>query len=132
MGFRDVVKYFAVDIYSDMIVFINQFMKLTGISGSATVGDVISQCPTQPVDIAFLLKTIPCLEQVDKTAGIQLLTQLNAGYILVSFPIHSLGGRRDKGMLENYSRRFQEQTAGNDWSITKFEFSSELVFVVKK
>ena len=112
MGLPDDVEYFAIDIYEDMIDFINQYMKLTGISGSAVVGDVIANCPTQAVDIAFVLKTIPCLEQVDKTAGVELLNHLQAKNIVVSFPVHSLGGRRNKGMLENYTRRFQEHNRG--------------------
>ena len=58
----------------------------------AIVDDVIANCPTQAVDIAFVLKTIPCLEQVDKTAGIELLNQLQARNIVVSFPVHSLAG----------------------------------------
>jgi 16S rRNA (guanine(1405)-N(7))-methyltransferase len=132
MGLPEDVEYIAVDIYSDMINFINQFMELAGIRGSASVGDVLEDCPTVPVDIAFVLKTIPCLEQVDKNAGVQLLSSLNAKHIVVSFPVHSLGGRGGKGMLENYTNRFSQIMAEKDWSMRRFEYSSELVFIVSK
>src|SRR3972149_433163 len=92
MGLPDDVEYLAIDIYRDMVDFINRYMKLAGIKGSAVVGDVICNCPTKAVDIAFVLKTIPCLEQVDKTAGIELLNHLQAKNMIVSFRVHSLGG----------------------------------------
>jgi 16S rRNA (guanine(1405)-N(7))-methyltransferase len=132
MGLPEDAEYLAVDIYSDMINFLNQFMGLAGIHGSACVGDVITDCPTVPVDIAFVLKTIPCLEQVDKNAGIRLLSKLQAKHIIVSFPVHSLGGRCGKGMLENYTKRFNEIMVDKDWSVRELRFSSELVFIVSK
>jgi 16S rRNA (guanine(1405)-N(7))-methyltransferase len=132
MGLPEDAEYLAVDIYSDMINFLNQFMGLAGIHGSACVGDVITDCPTVPVDIAFVLKTIPCLEQVDKNAGVRLLSNLQAKHIIVSFPVHSLGGRRGKGMLENYTKRFNEVMIDKDWYVREFRYSSELVFIVSK
>jgi 16S rRNA (guanine(1405)-N(7))-methyltransferase len=57
--------------------------------------------PTQHADLALILKTLPCLEQLDKTAGQWLLEAVNVDYLLLSFPVYSLGGR-DKHMLENY------------------------------
>jgi len=132
MGLPEDVEYYAVDIYSDMIHFINQFLGIAGVHGSACVGDVIGNSPSIPVDVALVLKTIPCLEQVDKNAGARLITGLQAKHIIVSFPVHSLGGRRGKGMLENYTQRFSEIMEGTDWPVRKFEYSSELVFIVSK
>jgi 16S rRNA (guanine(1405)-N(7))-methyltransferase len=61
---------------------------------------------------------------------VRLLDGLNARYLAVSFPAKSLGGR-GKGMVENYSARFDELIAGRGWGVLgKLEFSSELVFVV--
>lgn len=130
MGLPEGVEYFAVDIFSDMITFINRFFSLAGVHGSAVVGDVIGNFPTYPVDIAFVLKTLPCLEQVDKSAGVRLLDSLQAKHIIVSFPVHSLGGRRDKGMLENYASQFYAITKDRDWCVKRHEYQTELVFVV--
>jgi 16S rRNA (guanine(1405)-N(7))-methyltransferase len=132
MGLTKHVEYLAVDIYSNMIDFINQYMSLIGMHGDAVVGDVIADCPTSLVDVAFILKTIPCLEQVDKNAGARLLNCIQAKHIIVSFPIRSLGGRRDKGMVKNYTQRFNEIVADKNWSIQRFEFPSEIVFRVSK
>jgi 16S rRNA (guanine(1405)-N(7))-methyltransferase len=132
MGLPENVEYYAVDIYNDMVNFLGQYMDLVGIEGTAIVGDVITDCPGYPVDIAYLLKTIPCLEQVDKSAGNRLLTGIQAKHIVVSFPIHSLGGRGDKGMLENYSIKFNDIIVEHNWRVKRYLFPSELVFIVSK
>ncbi len=129
--------YTAYDIYADMIDFLNGFFDLLKqqeplpVQGQAQVRDMLTSCPTQQADVAFILKTIPCLEQVDKAAGSHLLRALNARHLVVSFPIHSLGGRH-KGMLTNYEAHFRELVAGENWEIQKIEFPGELVFLVKK
>ncbi|HLI08682.1 MAG TPA: hypothetical protein VKV40_19115 [Ktedonobacteraceae bacterium] len=130
--------YAAYDIYADMIDFLNGFFALlqkvpaqAPIQAYAQVRDVLTASPTEQADVAFVLKTIPCLEQVDKAAGHYLLRALNARHLVVSFPIHSLGGRH-KGMLPNYESHFGELVASEQWEIQKIEFPSELVFLVRK
>ena len=129
--------YYALDIYADMMQFVDTYMKQLGISGTASTCDVITSLSTQhsalsiQTDVAFVLKTIPCLEQVDKTIGAKLLDILNARHIVVSFPIQSLGGKR-KGMLTYYADHFADLVAGKPWNIKRLEFESELVFVIKK
>jgi 16S rRNA (guanine(1405)-N(7))-methyltransferase len=121
--------YYACDIYGDQICFLNDFFGLIGIQGQAEVRNVITQPPGQRVDLALVLKTIPCLEQVDRSAGVHLLNALNARYLLVSFPVRSLGGRA-KGMAATYEAHFESLAAGRDWSIKRFEFDGELAFLV--
>jgi len=123
------VEYYAYDIYKDMLGFLEDFMGLVGVQGQAQVCDVIQSCPGVPVDVAFVLKAIPCLEQVDKSAGAKLLHSINARYIIVSFPIHSLGGR-SRGMESNYEAHFLSLVESNNWKIKKFEFATELAFLV--
>lgn len=131
MPLREHVEYYAYDIYEDMIGFLNESLALMPVKGSAKVCDVIHACPVQKVDVAFILKTIPCLEQVDKSAGWRLLETINADHLVVSFPARSLGGK-NKGMATNYEARFYEQVGHKPWSIQRFEFPGELVFLVGK
>ena len=121
----------ACDIYLDQIDFINQFYAHCGLSGTAFPCDLAAGAPPQPVQLALLLKTIPCLEQVDKSAGERLLSTIQADHILVSFPAKSLGGR-SKGMLQNYEARFRQLIAGQSWQVQRFEFSTELAFLINK
>ena len=114
-----------------------QGLALGGTQGSATVRvnalhvHEVQSVVRRPVDVAFVLKTIPCLEQVDKRIGSSLLDILGAKQLVVSFPIQSLGGKR-KGMLQHYSAHFAELMAGRPWPVQRLEFESELVFIVKK
>jgi len=123
--------YYACDIYTDMIAFLNSYLELMPVKGEAWACDVVTEPPNQKVDLALLLKIIPCLEQVDKDAGVRLLDAIDAGFLLVSFPVHSLGGK-EKGMLEHYEDGFNEMVAGRNWDVKRFVFDMELAFLVGK
>ncbi len=125
------VRYYACDIYSDMLSFLNQYFSHFAISGSAFSCDLTATIPQNEVDLAIAFKTIPCLEQVDKQVGARLLEQVNARHLLISFPAHSLGGR-SKGMVRNYEAHFSDLVAGKPWQVTRYEFPGELVFLVRK
>jgi 16S rRNA (guanine(1405)-N(7))-methyltransferase len=123
--------YWALDIYEDMMAFVQSFMALpmAGVRGRAEARDVLQLGPTPRVDLALVLKAIPCLEQMDKAAGAKLLDVIQADHVLVSFPAHSLG-HRDKGMVENYAAHFRQLLAGRPGQVRRFQFSSELVFLI--
>jgi 16S rRNA (guanine(1405)-N(7))-methyltransferase len=131
MPLADEAEYRAYDIYEDLIDFLNEFLVLSGTKGGAHVADVTQACPTQHAEVALLLKSLPCLEQIDPSVGLRLLDTLNADHILVSFPVHSLGGKQ-KGMAANYDARFQELVSQRPWTVARFQFATELVFRVSK
>jgi 16S rRNA (guanine(1405)-N(7))-methyltransferase len=125
-------EYYAYDIYNDMIDFLNRFFALLeSVDGHAEALDVLQGIPKKQVDLAFMLDTIPCLEQVDESAGFRILNSIDADYVLVSFPAHTLGGR-EKDMRRHYEARFCQMTQGTRWKIEKLEFPSELAFMIKK
>jgi len=124
-------SYYACDMYADMVNFLSELMKLLPVDGQAKICDVVADPPAASVDLALVLKAIPCLEQIDKQAGMRLLDGLNARFMAISFPAKSLGGR-SKGMVENYASYFEELISDRDWEVlAKLEFSTELVFVVE-
>jgi 16S rRNA (guanine(1405)-N(7))-methyltransferase len=131
MGLPDGAAYYAYDVYEDMAGFLEGFMRLVPVRAEARACDILQSCPLPRVDLALVLKSIPCLEQIDKSAGARLLESIDANHLLVSFPVHSLGGW-DKGMPTNYEAHFRELVAGKGWSAERFEFATELVFVVGK
>ena len=110
------------DVYTDQVAFLNAFFGHFGLHGSAETCDLTQSIPKEPFQLALLLKTIPCLEQIDKSIGPRLLAGLQAEYILVSFPAHSLGGK-GKGMRSNYDAHFQQLIAGLKLSGTTLRFS---------
>ena len=125
------VKYYAYDVYKDMIAFLNDFMKIDNVQGCAEVRDVIQHAPEVTTDLAFILNTIPCLEQVEKSAGLKILESINAKFLAVSFPAQTLGGR-EKNMLKHYEAGFNKLTQEKDWVIQRLEFRTELVFIIRK
>lgn len=131
MPLQEKFRYYACDIYADLTGFINHFLKLYQAGGKAWVCDVIHQPPQQRVDLALLLKAIPCLEQIDKSAGERLLDAVDARHLIVSFPIHSLGGKQ-KGMTKNYEAKFYALVKGKSWQVKRFEFETELAFLITK
>src|SRR6266480_2275334 len=74
-------RYSAYDIYQPMLDFLNQAFPLLNIDGHAASRDIIQSPPDQYADLALILKTIPCLEQIDRQAGSRLLHAINARYI---------------------------------------------------
>jgi 16S rRNA (guanine(1405)-N(7))-methyltransferase len=124
-------EYRAYDIYGDMVDFLNEFLALHRRPGRATAVDVTQLRSTPKVDVAFVLKSLPCLEQIESGATLRLLEAIRADHLLISFPVHSLGGK-SKGMVYHYEGRFRELTAGKSWQVERFEFPSELVFRVTR
>ncbi|MBK8905716.1 MAG: 16S rRNA methyltransferase [Anaerolineaceae bacterium] len=124
------VHFTAVDIYGDMLNFIQSFFAIAGVNGRTQQRDIIGRPPTEPADLILLLKTLPCLEQVDKHAAANLVDALNGRYLLISYPAQSLGGR-SKGMVENYTRHFEMLADGRNWQVQRFEFPTELAFLVQ-
>ncbi len=123
--------YTACDIYTDMVDFLNVFFTRFQIDGGAALCDVTRKMPPVSAELTLVLKTIPCLEQMDKDAGKRLIELITSPNILVSFPAHSLGGR-SKGMVRNYERHFTELITGRLWRVTRFEFPGELAFLVQR
>ena len=126
-GFR----YLGYDIYEDMVDFLNAFFVIAQVGGRAQVADAGQFVPAQEVDLALILKTLPCLEQTNPLSGRWLLENIHAKTMIVSFPAHSLGGK-NKGMPANYDAHFRELIAGLEWSAQQFDFATEIAYVLTR
>ncbi len=120
--------YVAVDIYEDLMAFLEQFITLCDVTPQVITHSVLPELPELPhASLALLLKAIPCLEQIDSDAGRHLLGQVQASTMLVSFPVASLGGR-SRGMPAHYEEHFHALVAGKQWPVETFHFATELAF----
>jgi 16S rRNA (guanine(1405)-N(7))-methyltransferase len=124
-------QYFGCDIFSDMTGFLKDFYIHMNLAGSFTTCDLTEMLFPQSAQVAFLLKTLPCLKQIDKGIGVELLDRIPAEHLLISYPVRSLGGRA-KGMGKTYETQFNEIAALKGWKFERFEFASELAFLVTK
>jgi 16S rRNA (guanine(1405)-N(7))-methyltransferase len=138
--------YYGCEIYPELVDFLNLYLAHIGRPGRVEVLDLLdwvsgteeggqpggsALTPAGKVRLALLLKTLPCLEQVEKGVSLPLLDGIQAEYLLVSFPVRSLGGRA-KGMPRTYEENFRELISSRSWTVERFEFSSELAFLVHK
>ena len=123
--------YSACDVVQPMLDFLNQFFAFSGVQGSAFPCDLSACVPEHKVQLAILLKTLPCLDQLDKTLGSRLLANLNAEHILISYPAKSLGGR-EKGMRLTYRQQFASLIEGTSFHLKEFDFPNELAFLLSR
>ncbi len=93
--------YHAYDIDRRLVDAANVFFERTGRPATAECRDILVSLPDVEADVAFLLKTVPCLEQQQKGATVRLLRQLRVRRAVLSFPTRTLGGRA-KGMRGHY------------------------------
>ena len=125
------VPYFSYDIYSDQIDFLNRFFTIMGYAGAAAQSNALDGLSTPTADVAFLLKTLPCLEQIQSGASERLLHQIDAPTLIVSFPNHTLAGRK-QGMARHYTASFLVQIKKAGWQADSLTFPSELIYIVQK
>lgn len=125
------IRYFARDIYADMMGFLGEYFQVAGIAGEAQVVDVAAAAPQTEADLALILKFLPVLEQTERGAAQGWLRSLRARYLLVSFPIRSLGGH-GRGRAEHYEGWFRELLQAEGWNARKSLFPNELCFLIER
>jgi 16S rRNA (guanine(1405)-N(7))-methyltransferase len=130
MGLDAGADYVALDIDATRIRFLDRFLTMTGLDAQARCQDILAYPPTEPVEVALLLKMSPSLERQEQGATLHLLEQLRTSFAVVSFAVKSLGGR-EKGMLSHYRGQFLELVAGHQWPVSDLVFDTELVFVLE-
>lgn len=131
MPLADGFSYFASDVVSPLVYFLWHYFELFGIPGNASILDLSYSIPSQSVQLALLMKTLPLMEQIEHGLAQKILDNLNAEHILVTYPLRSLGGRK-KGMEETYRSQFDQLVAGRGWKIQEFSFTNEVAFLVTK
>jgi 16S rRNA (guanine(1405)-N(7))-methyltransferase len=141
-GFKP-FRYQAYDIDKAEIDFLNKCFEKLGLENfHADLGDVLydlSESDTRndlkpfhtgaKNDITFLFKLLPVLEQQEKGSSKKLLQSIQSKFIVVSYPIKSIGGK-EKGMAEFYSGQFEEMAGEMNLKYQMLLFQTELVFVI--
>lgn len=123
--------YLASDIYQDMLDFLSEAGTILGTPIRTFAHDLTGNIPAPAAqaeaDVVLLLKTLPCLDQISRTAGARLLAAIEAAEIIVTYPLRSLGGR-DRGMARNYRESFERVTEGLNRRIEEIALPYELGF----
>jgi 16S rRNA (guanine(1405)-N(7))-methyltransferase len=132
MSLPSTTTYKAYDIDEEEIKFLKLALNSIHCATKAefALGDVFLD-EFEDADVVFMLKLLPCLEHQKKGSSIEVLKKQNCKYIVVSFPIRSIGGK-EKGMVEFYRNSFMFLVENQGWKISEILFNTELVFVVEK
>lgn len=130
MNLGENFKYYAYDINEDTNELINLFFKKNNYNGVSKTIDLAVNIPLDVVDIAFILKFLPLVEQQNKKFSRKLLLSLSAKYIVVSFPTKTVSGK-SVGMLNNYRDIFGSIIADDFVLVSELIFVNEMVFIIK-
>jgi 16S rRNA (guanine(1405)-N(7))-methyltransferase len=142
MGLPATAVYHGYDIDAARVAFLARVLPLAGLEARMHVHDVLCEVPTEAGDVALLMKSSACLERQRAGATLDLLDGLRVRFVVVTFPVQSLGQRAARGsgrpgmaapgMAAHYERTFRAQLADRSWPLTRLSFESELVFIVDK
>ena len=128
----NITAYHALDIDIKLAGIINKYFNLLKLPEYAGCIDIISETPLQKSDAVFLFKIIPTIENCKKGRGFELINNLDAKYIAVSFPTKTLCGK-NKGMAENYAAFFEGNLDYEKFKIiAKNIIGDELVYVLAR
>jgi len=141
MGLRGAAAYDSVDMDARSVDVVRGFFASTGQAGVSACADLLGartgwipssagdRRPEQ-YDLAFLLKTIPCLEQQEKGAGERLLRSVPARRVVVSFALSTIGGGRRQA-AQHYDGVAGRLFSALGWSAARTLIGNELVFVAR-
>lgn len=120
-------RYGVFDAHQRLVDFDIQALALMGYPAFGAAVDLASDPPDVAADVVLVLKALPCLAQLDPEAPHRLLASISAPVVVVSYPIHSLGGGRRK-MADFYRQSFHTlaRRLPREWE--ELDAPAELVF----
>lgn len=129
MPISDTTDYHACDIVLPMLQFLDDYAKTFRPSTHIFEADILDFKTTQSYDLVMLLKTMPLLAQMDKTAPERLLDTLNFKNLIISYPLKSLG-KHEKGMEKTYRAQFEALIANKAFHVQEYSLPNELFFIL--
>ena len=119
--------YGVYDVHGALVDFVLRALDLLGYPAFGSTWDLLNGPPEVEADVVLLLKTLPCLTQVDQAVGVRLLLAIKAPTIVVSYPVRSLGGGK-RGMRGFYRNQFLSLARALPRRIEELPIAEELVF----
>jgi len=127
--------YHAYDIDVRVADMLNRYFALLEMPPLAKCADLAVDIPNTEADVALMCKLVPVLEAQSQGSGFRLARNLRVGYLLVTYPLKSLGGR-EKGMGKHYGTAFEKALAdgemGHFVQVAKRQIGNELLYLMRK
>lgn len=131
MGIPPSTRYIPIDIDFRLAQLHNVLLSAVGMQPLARCEDLLAADRFESTQMVFLLKALPCLDQQDHDASNQVLSKLQAPWLVVSFPTRSLGGRA-KGMQAHYAAQYQPLLQRHGHLAATLTFPNETFYVLSK
>jgi len=125
-------KYIASDFNKKDMDFLTKFFKTFKINGKAVKLDLINdlkKLKKYKVDVCFLFKVLDSLESVKKYISYEIIKNINAKYIIVSFPLKTVSGKKEMKLKKR--NWFEKVILRTGYTFKTFELSDELYYVIK-
>ncbi len=121
--------YYAYDIDRNLVQACNRLFALLGFPRLARVQEVVEGPPASRTALAFLLKFLTTAEAWERGGAARVLASVNADYVVVSFALESLGGRRRPPGY--YLDRYGEALIRRHRLERELRFSKEMFLVLR-
>lgn len=131
MNLPSSVPYFAYDINRNFTDLLGHYFELEGIGPMPIWQDIYVNPPTDHVDVALLFKMYHCLEIRKKGAGLTVLKQTPADWVVISFPAQNLMGKK-ADIYGNYAPAIHQAVEEFGWEMTEELFVNEMLVIIKK
>lgn len=126
-------EYLACDLAQKDLDFIEEYFEIMKINGKTKKIDLIKdnlKGLVKKEDLVFLFKTLDSLESVKRDVSEQILRNLAAKHIIVSFSNKSLGGKK---IIRKERRKWFERLISQlSYSSNSFEIPGELFYIITK
>ena len=131
MGLERSVKYHAYDVNEQFVDLINFYFSLEGLEPLGEQRDVYTSPPTEKVDVALLFKMYYCLEHRATGAGLEVVKNVPANKVLISFPTLNLFAKKTDS-LGKHEAELKRGAKLYNWELDYLTFQNEIVVCVSK
>jgi 16S rRNA (guanine(1405)-N(7))-methyltransferase len=127
MGLPRATRLLAYDVNEPRVAMLDAWLRARGQAGGAEVRDIVLRPPTEPADVALLLKELHRLQKnYPGVVGADWLASIPARHLVVSLPAFSAhGGRR---LVDRYREMMARLVDGRGWATVELLFEHEVVF----
>ena len=119
------VSYYGIDINKDDVEFCNKYMSEYGFQWGVRWGNLLTFESFVFADVCFMFKILDGLESIEKGATARLLSKIRSPYVVVSFSMKSLGGKKK---ITSQRKWFTDQVVVT----SKKRFGDEVYYLIKR